>query len=325
MNTRTLGRSSLRVSELCLGTMLFGERSSRGTPPDVAHQLVDRYLDAGGTFIDTANAYGNGAAEEILGRALRGRRHRCVLATNNAVGLAPRVLKEALEGSLRRLQTDHVDLFYVHLWDHTVGIEETLKTLESFVAQGQVRHLGVSNFAAWQVMKCLALADVHGWNRFVAAQYQHSLVVRDIEREFTELFVAEGLGEVVWGPLGGGFLTGKYRAGERPTEGRLAVSDDDHEEAWDRRNVERNWRTLAVVEEVASTVGASASQVALRWLLEQPAVSSVLLGARTLAQLEDGLGAATVRLDRASLARLDAVSQPDLGFPYRLLRAFSPR
>jgi aryl-alcohol dehydrogenase-like predicted oxidoreductase len=243
MECRPLGCSGLMVSELCLGTMIFGDEA-RGTDEPTAIRMIHQFLDAGGNFIDTADVYVGGYSEEITGKALKDRRDRVVLATKvrfamgddpNDVGLSRRHVIAGCEASLRRLGTDHVDLLYVHMWDPVTPTEETLRALDDLVTAGKVRYIGVSNFKAWQVMKALAVSDACGWARFIAAQYQYSLVVRDIEREFVSLFEAEELGQVPWGPLGGGFLSGKYRPGDRPTEGRIATTPDHTEEAWHRR------------------------------------------------------------------------------------------
>jgi len=334
MEMRQLGHSGLIVSELCLGTMIFGESRDRSTPPDVAREIIARYLDAGGNFIDTADVYAGGRSEEIIGEALRGRRDRVVLATKvrhatgeeaNDVGLSRRHIREAVEDSLRRLQTDTIDLYYAHMWDPIVPLEETLRALDQLITAGKVRYIAVSNFKAWQLMKALAVSDRHGWARFVAAQYQHSLVVRDIEREFVDLFVAEGLGSVPWGPLGGGFLSGKYRRGQRPDEGRLATTPAHEEEAWERRASERNWRILDAVGEIAETRGKSYAQVALRWLLARSEVSSVIIGARTPEQLEDNLGATGWKLTAGEIGRLNDVSTVEPGYPYRMIELYGQR
>jgi aryl-alcohol dehydrogenase-like predicted oxidoreductase len=252
MKYRRLGNSGLMVSELCLGTMIFGEESDRSTDETTAIKMIHRFLDAGGNFIDTADVYADGRSEEIIGEALKGRRDNVVLATKvrfptsqdpNDAGLSRRHIIAGCEASLRPLGTDYVDLLYVHMWDPLTPVEETLRALDGLVTTGKVRYVGVSNFKAWQVMKALAVSDVHGWARFIAAQYQYSLVVRDIEREFISLFQVEGLGLTPWGPLGGRFLSGKYRRGERPSEGRIATTPDHTEESWRRRATEATGRS----------------------------------------------------------------------------------
>jgi len=239
MQYKPLGHSGLIVSELCLGTMVFGD-DTRGADEPTAIRMIHQFLDAGGNFVDTADVYVRGHSEEITGKALQDRRDGVVLATKvrgrmsddpNDVGLSRRHIVAGCEASLRRMGTNYVDLFYAHLWDPITPIEETLRAFDDLVTAGKVRYVGVSNFKAWEVMKSLGVSDSHGWARFIAAQYQYSLVVRDIEREFVPLFEAEGLGLTPWGPLGGGFLSGKYRPGDRPTEGRIAITPDFAEEA----------------------------------------------------------------------------------------------
>lgn len=334
MHYRTLGKSGLLVSELALGTMIFGEEGWRGTDEATASRMIHHFLDAGGNHIDTANVYAGGRSEEILGRAIHDRRDQVVLATKvrfpmgkgpNAEGLSRYHILQSAEASLLRLQTDVIDLLYMHSWDPLTPLEESLRTFDDLVSAGKVRYIGVSNFKAWQLMKALSTSDAYGWVRFVAAQYQYSLVVRDIEREFIDMCQTEGVGVTPWGALGGGFLSGKYNPDKKPTnpdEGRLATARNDWEEAWMRRSNEQNWQTLSVMNEiVAAHSGATHSQVALAWLLSRPAVSSVILGARTMEQLEDNLAAVTLSISAEELARLDAVSALNDGYPYRMLRS----
>jgi aryl-alcohol dehydrogenase-like predicted oxidoreductase len=230
-----------------------------------------------------------------------------------------------VEDSLRRLQTDVIDLLIAHAWDPLTPLEETLRALDDLVTSGKVRYLGVSNYKAWQLMKALALSDAHGWARFIAAQYQYSLVERNIEHEISELCLAEGVGLTAWGPLGGGFLSGKYRPGDKPQAGRLSMMPEETEESWQRRSNEHNWEILQAVDELTKAHQATHSQIALAWLLRQPAVSSVILGARTLAQLEDNLGASQVTLSNQELALLDRVSSPAEPYPYRFLKLYGSR
>jgi aryl-alcohol dehydrogenase-like predicted oxidoreductase len=289
---KKLGRSGLLVSEVCLGGMLFGEESARGTPPEEAKRMVHRYLDAGGNYIDTADHYGSGLAEEIIGEAVEGRRDEVVLATKvrysddprgpNYEGLSRYRVMRAVEGSLRRLRTDHIDLYTMGRLDPLTPMEETLEAFDDLVASGKVRYVGFTNLEAWRVAKAVLTSDAEGWARFVAGQYQYSLVERSIEHEFVPLFLAEGIGLTCWGPLGGGFLSGKYRRGQRAAvaaPGRIADATEEYEEAWERRNTERNWRVIEAVGEIAERHGASYPQVALAWLTGRPAVSSVILGA----------------------------------------------
>jgi len=339
MKYRQLGKSGLLVSCLGLGTMIFGEDSPRSTPEAEALQIIDRYLDQGGNHIDTANVYAGGKSEEIVGKALQGKkRDQITLATKvrgitgpgpNDRGLSRYHIMNSVAASLRRLQTDVIDLLYVHMWDSLTPLEETLRALDDLIQDGKVRYIGVSNFKAWQIMKALGVSDAHGWGRFVAAQLQYSLVCRDIEREYSDLCLSEGVGIMPWGPLGGSFLTGKYRPEHRPlsaNEGRLGWSPPEHEESWDRRATDRNWNILAAVDQISKDhPGASYSQVALAWLLAQSAVSSVIFGARTLEQLEDNLGAAELVLSPEEIELLNNLSAIEEGYPYRLLRLYSTR
>lgn len=337
MKYKTLGKSGLLVSELALGAMIFGETGSRGTDEDTARRMIHRYMDLGGNHIDTANVYADGRSEEIVGRAIADRRDRVVLATKtrfamgegpNDTGLSRLQIQNSVEASLRRLGTETIDLLYMHSWDPLTPIEESLRAFDDLVRAGKVRYIGVSNFKAWQLMKSLALSDAHEWARFIAAQYQYSLVVRDIEFEYTDLCQTEGVGLVPWGPLGGGFLSGKYARDRRPetTDGRLAVMGEETEEAWPRRAVERNWRILDAVEAVAAAhPGATHAQIALAWLLRQAAVDSVMMGVRTPEQLEDNLGAANLDLSEAEVDSLTAASAPEFIYPYRFLQTYSQR
>jgi aryl-alcohol dehydrogenase-like predicted oxidoreductase len=331
MKFNQLGRSGLLVSDLCLGAMIFGEESTRGTPPAEAERMINRYLDAGGNFIDTSDVYADGRSEEIVGRVIKEKRDQIVVATKvrfasgqgpNDAGLSRRHILQAAHASLRRLNSDYIDLYYMHGWDALTPLQESLRTFDELVTAGKVRYIGVSNFKAWQVMKALALGDSSEWVRFVAGQYQYSLVKRDIEYEFSDLFLSEGIGLMPWGPLGGGFLSGKYRRDQRPqaaSEGRIATTSDDTEEAWQRRNTERNWHIVETVNEVAKERSATTPQVALAWLRAQPMVTSVILGARTLSQLEDNLGAADLELSAEEITKLNQASVPPELYPYNLI------
>ena len=330
MEYRVLGRTGMRISALCFGAMSFGGDADEET----SGTMFDACRERGINCFDTANVYADGRSEVIVGKALKDKRDRVVLATKvrfpmgqdpNDVGLSRRHVIAGCEASLRRLDTDYVDLLYAHMWDPLTPIEETLRAFDDLVTAGKVRYVGVSNFKAWQVMKSLGVSDSHGWARFIAAQYQYSMVVRDIEREFVSLFEAEGQGLVPWGPLGGGFLSGKYRRGDRPTEGRIATTPDHTEEAWQRRATERNWATLDIVGEVAEARGKTYPQVALAWLRAQPTVVAPIIGARTPEQLADNLGAIGWELTAEELDRLDAVSAIEEGYPYRMIREYGKR
>ncbi|HEX3539823.1 MAG TPA: aldo/keto reductase [Acidimicrobiales bacterium] len=328
MEYRTLGASGCAVSAYALGTMTFGKE----TEEEEAHAQLDRYVDAGGTLIDTADVYSAGRAEEIVGRWWRkvapAVRDRMVLATKgrfpttdgpNGAGLSRRHLSEALDASLARLQTDVIDLYQAHAWDPLTPIEETLRFYDDAVRAGKIRYAGFSNFTGWQVQKAVDTADRVGVARPVSLQPQYNLLVREVEWEIIPACQSTGLGVLPWSPLGGGWLTGKYRREERPSGAtRLGENPDRGVEAYDRRRrVERTWEVIDCVERIATARGVSMSQVALAWLAARPAVASVILGARTLPQLEDNLGAASLRLDADETAALDRASDPAAAdYPY---------
>jgi aryl-alcohol dehydrogenase-like predicted oxidoreductase len=325
MQQRLLGRTGTFVSELCLGTMTFAREADEAT----SAKLLDRYLEAGGNFIDTADVYADTRSEEVLGRLLRGRRDEVVLATKghfatgggvNDRGSSRLHLTSAIEASLRRLQTDRVDLYQVHSWDAYTPVEETLATLDDLVHQGKARYLGISNFTGWQAAEATGLQRHHGWAPFVTIQPQYSLITRDIEREVLPAALDAGLGVLPWGPLGGGFLSGKYhRDRPPPPDSRISTATDDMEEAWARRATERNWAIVNAVQQVAEQTGHSMPQVAINWLLTRQGITAPILGARSLEQLEDNLGAIGWRLEPAHLERLDAPSRLELEYPARFL------
>ena len=324
---RRLGRTGLMVSELCLGCMTFG----RETDEEGSREIVSRFLGAGGNFIDTADVYERGVSEEITGRALKGvRRDDVVLATKvrfpmgdgpNDVGLSRKHVVSGCEDSLRRLGTEHIDLYQVHCWDEVTPLEETLSALTDLVRQGKVRYIGVSNFTAWQIMKSVHISEAKNLERFVCLQPQYSLIERHIEYEILPACEEEGLGVIPWSPLGGGFLSGKYRRDARPPEdSRIAGAEEWQEEHWDRRDTERNWSTLDVVGEISESTGKSYAQIALNWLLRQPAVTAPILGVRTTDQLDDNLGAAGWELDEEQVQRLSEASALEDTYPYRFIR-----
>lgn len=320
MDYRRLGHSGLMVSELCLGCMTFGW----GTEDESeARAMVDHYLDAGGNFLDTADVYANGVSEEMTGRMIKGRRDEVIVATKvyfpmgqgpNDRGASRRHIMQACEASLRRLGTDFIDVYYIHAWHAGTPIEETMSALSDLVHQGKVRYISASNFAARQIMKSLWVSQMHGFERFVALQPEYSLVERTIEYEILPACAEEGLAVLPWSPLAGGFLTGKYQRGEEPPAGNRLASMQAH---WTKYNKDRNWETLAVVETIAQETGKTAAQVALRWLLQQPDVTSPVLGVRTEEQLEDNLGALGWSLSADQLQRLDDVSALEERYLYR--------
>jgi len=326
MEFRQLGRSGLRVPVLAFGTVTFGGgndfyRAWGSTDVAEAKRLVDLCLDAGVSFFDTANSYSTGMAEEILGAAIAGRRQDIILATKatfpmgpgpNEAGSSRHFLRRACEDSLRRLRTDHIDVYYMHGFDENTPVEETLKALDSLVTSGKVTYVACSNFSGWQLMKSLAISDRYGWPPYVAHQAYYSLVAREYEWELMPLAIDQGVGTVAWSPLAGGSLSGKVRRGEPIPEG-TRVSQLGLERAGD---VERLFDIVAVLEEIAREAGKTVPQVALNWVLHRPTVASVVIGARSETQLRENLAAADWRLDSAHVARLDAVSNRRPIYPY---------
>jgi aryl-alcohol dehydrogenase-like predicted oxidoreductase len=301
--------------------MTFGNQQW-GCDDATSKAIVDRFLEAGGNFIDTADIYSVGVSEEITGRAIRDRRQSLVLATKvagpmgggpNDLGLSRKHILEAVDASLRRLGTDYVDLYQVHAFDPTTPLDETLGALDDCIRVGKVRYAGCSNYSAWQLMKANALARELGTARFDCLQPQYSLVCRFIEREHLPLCIEEGIGVIPWSPLAGGLLTGKIRSGQAPPEGSRASVDTMNQE---RFSSERNLEIADVVAQVARTLGKTSSQVALAWVMCQPGVTSPIFGARNLEQLEDNLAAADLTLDEEAIGRLEEVSKLDLVYPY---------
>ncbi|MEJ7840675.1 MAG: aldo/keto reductase [Rubrobacter sp.] len=326
MEYRRLGETGLMVSELCLGCMTFGREAGE----EDSKKLVARFLEAGGNFIDTADVYTRGISEEITGRAIKSVRDDVVLATKvrfpmgegpNDVGLSRKHVTQGCEDSLRRLGTDYIDLYQVHCWDAATPLEETLDALADLVRAGKVRYIGVSNFTAWQLVKSVGLSDALGLERFVCLQPQYSLIERNVEYEILPACLEEGLGVIPWSPLGGGFLSGKYRRDARPPEdSRIAGAEEEQEEHWDRRATERNWNVLDVVGEISESTGKSYAQISLNWLLRQPAVTAPIIGARTLGQLDDNLGAAGWELDGDQVRRLSEAGALEDTYPHRFIR-----
>lgn len=322
MELRQLGPTGVRVTELCLGTMTFGREIDEGA----SRAILDRYLDAGGNFVDTADVYGAGASEEILGHALGARRDGIVLATKfrmvlgrdpNAGGASRRHIRAAVEASLRRLRTDWIDLYQVHCWDPTTRLEQTVSTLDDLVREGKVRYVGASNYTGWQLAKALGIAALRGWEPFVSLQPQYSLTCRETERELLPLCREEGLAVLPWSPLGGGLLTGKYRRGEEPPQGsRAADATPAASTMRNRLEVERNFAVADEVAKVGAEAGRTPAQVALNWVLHREGVTAPIVGARTLEQFDDNLGAAGWRLDPELERRLDEASATDAGYPY---------
>jgi aryl-alcohol dehydrogenase-like predicted oxidoreductase len=328
MNYRQLGRSGLRVSELCLGAMTFGREADEET----SCQLLDSFAEAGGNFIDTADVYSNGKSEEILGSWLQGkRRDDYVIATKvrfrmgegtNDIGLSRKHILSGVEASLRRLGTDYIDLYQIHMWDPNSPLEETLPTLDSLVRGGKVRYLGASNVAGWMLQKAIDLSRQHDWEPFSSLQPLYNLLDRSIEWEVLKVCANEGIGVIPWSPLRGGWLTGKYRRGMQapPQNTRVKTAGEEGwSEQWEEYANEHTWQVIDALLEVADKTGKTPPQVALNWVLQQPMVTAPIIGARNLTQLEDNLGAAGWQLDEEHLRRLDEASAVKLPYPYNWL------
>ena len=327
MKFTTLGSTGTIVSTFALGTMTFGAEADEAT----SHALLDTYVAAGGNLIDTADVYSAGVSEEFIGRWLAAHpteREQVVIATKarfpmgpgpNDAGTSRRHLTRALDASLRRLGVDQIDLYQLHAWDAVTPLEETLRTLDDAVRAGKIAYYGFSNFLGWQLTKAVHVARAHGFTPPVTLQPQYSLLVREIESEVVPAALDAGLGLLPWSPLAGGWLTGKYRRDADPV-GATRLGEDPARgmEAWAPRNrQDRTWSIIEAVGEVAASRGLNHAQVALAWLAARPAVTSVILGARSTAQLTDNLGAAEVVLTAAEVARLDEVSAPVVGdYPY---------
>jgi aryl-alcohol dehydrogenase-like predicted oxidoreductase len=322
MEYHQLGRAGVLVSELCLGTMTFGREADE----DTSRAIMDRFLAAGGNFVDTADGYGaqRGLSEQIVGRALAGRRDEVVVATKvrfptgggpNDRGLSRRHIRMAVDTSLTNLGTEWIDLYQVHSWDPHTPLQETLSTLNDLVRDGKVRYIGASNFAAWQLAKALGLASVHDWEPFISLQPTYSLVTRDIEREILPLCLSEGVAVLPYGPLAGGMLTGKYRPDEQPPPHTRAGGDESVARGMSFRMNERGFAIADTVRRVAEELGKTAAQVALKWVATRPGVTSPILGARTVEQLDDNLGAVGWDLDRETADVLTMASRIHLGYP----------
>jgi aryl-alcohol dehydrogenase-like predicted oxidoreductase len=319
MRYKQLGPTGMLVSEICLGTMTFGGRgywTAIGTlDQSIADRIVARALDAGVNFIDTADVYSEGLSEEITGRAMvnSGRKRTDIVLASKALGTvgpgpndrgASRGhIMDAVKASLKRLGTDYIDLYQIHGTDPITPVEETVRALEDLVGQGHVRYVGVSNWAAWSIMKALGIADRHGWTRFVTLQAHYTIAGRDLERELVPLIQAEKLGLMVWSPLAGGLLSGKYdREGKGPQGARRVTFD------FPPVNRARAFDCVDVMREIAKAHGVSVARIALAWLLHKPAVMSVIVGATTLAQLDDNLAATAIKLSAEEMDKLDKVS-----------------
>ncbi|AVH73398.1 aldo/keto reductase [Nostoc sp. 'Lobaria pulmonaria (5183) cyanobiont'] len=328
MKYKLLGKSGLRVSELSLGTMTFGEDWGWGASVDESRKIFDSYVEAGGNFIDTANGYTDGSSEKIVGELIAKERESFVVATKysfplqmngkkgdpNASGNHRKNLIQSLEGSLNRLNTDYIDLFWLHAWDFTTPIEEVLRSLDDVVRQGKVLYIGISDTPAWIVSQANTIAHYQGWTQFTALQIEYSLIQRTPERDLIPMAKALDLAVTPWSPLGGGVLTGKYNkpSQEGGEQGRVASLGGEVSE--------KNLAIAQVVSEVATEIGHTPSQVALAWLRAQSGVIIPIVGARKLTQFQDNLASLDVSLSPEHLQRLDEVSQIELGFPHDFLQ-----
>jgi aryl-alcohol dehydrogenase-like predicted oxidoreductase len=322
MRYKLLGNSGLRVSELCLGTMTFGEDWGWGASPEESRKVYDTFLEAGGNFIDTANVYTNGTSERLLGEFMHGQRERIVLATKytnaapgtdpNAAGNQRKSMVQALEASLKRLKTDYIDLYWLHIWDQMTPIEEVMRAFDDLVRQGKILYAGVSDMPAWVVAQANTLADLRGWTPFVGLQVEYSLIERTPERELLPMAAGLGLGVTAWSPLARGVLTGKQlEAG--------GAKDSRQSHPGMKQFMASDARKEAIVREVvalARECGHSPAQVALAWLRQRATPVIPIIGARKLAQVKDNLACVDIRLEPAFLQRLDAVSRIEMGFPH---------
>ena len=328
MQYRYLGRTGLKVSELCLGAMTFGRESSE----EVSYQMLDRFVEAGGNFIDTADVYSQGVSEEILGRWLQGkRRDDFVVATKvrfpmgsgpNDVGLSRKHILASVEASLRRLNTSYIDLYQVHMWDPGTPLEETLHVLNHLVDSGKVRYLGASNYAGYQLQKAIDLSRRHGWEPFSCLQPLYNLLDRSIEWELLPVCQAEDVGVIPWSPLRGGWLSGKYHRGMTAPLPDTRIEEAEKRgwsESWKVYANEHTWQVVDALAAIGEETHKTPAQVALNWLLQKPVVTAPIIGARTLAHFEDNLGATGWSLTPEQVDQLDRLSDLPLPYPYESL------
>jgi len=322
MKYHLLGNSGLRVSEAALGTMTFGEDWGWGTAKDEARKVYDAFREAGGNFIDTANLYTNGTSETFLGEFTKGHRDSIVLATKytnaapgndpNAAGNQRKSMFQAIDASLKRLQTDYIDLYWLHIWDQITPVQEVMRGLDDLVRQGKILHAGISDAPAWWIAQANTLAEMRGWSPFVGLQIEYSLIERTVERELIPMAKSLNIGVTAWSPLAGGVLTGKYHGQGNAKDGRLSnemMKSFIPEE-------ERANRIVAAVKSVSQQVGRSMAQVALAWLRYRPVPVIPILGARKLSQLQDNLASFSLQLSSDQLKTLDEASRIELGFPH---------
>ncbi|MEM1416182.1 MAG: aldo/keto reductase [Myxococcota bacterium] len=324
---RLLGNTGLRVSEICLGTMSFGDQWGFGADEATSHAVLDAYREAGGNFLDTANKYHEGQTEEIVGRWMKDKRDSVVVATKytlamdhgdlNSAGNSRKNLRRSVEGSLRRLGTDHIDLLYVHAWDANTPFEETMRALEDVVASGKVLYVANSDTPAWIVSASQVHAQLRGWHAYAGIQIEWSLLERSVEQELVPMAEHFGLGVIPWAPLAAGVLTGKYTrgGGGTPEDAKRAAANEAR-----GRTSEEALAIARAVDEVADAIGATSAQVAVRWVMQKGGYTTIpILGARKVSQIEDTMKAATITIPGELMAKLDAISAPTLGFPQRFL------
>jgi aryl-alcohol dehydrogenase-like predicted oxidoreductase len=326
---RKLGRSGLKVSPLCLGAMNFGNEGF-GCDEETSINIVHAYLDAGHNFIDTANVYSGTKSETIVGKAVKGRRNSVVIATKFASPLGPgpfesggsrKAIMNAVADSLRRLDTDYIDLYQMHRYDFEVPLEETLSTLNDLVRAGKVRHIGVSNWTASQIVDGIRIIETHGWEPLVSLQPQYSILTRDIEVEIVPVCQQFGLGVIPWSPLGGGMLTGKYKRDEQPAGDTRFGSADPMMGMWRAYAMrERNFAIVDAVVEEARSLGVTPIELSLAWLLTMPSVVAPIIGPKSVGQLEGNLKALDLDVSKETADRIDAASRPDLGYPHNFQR-----
>jgi aryl-alcohol dehydrogenase-like predicted oxidoreductase len=325
MEYRYLGQTGMKVSVLCMGAMTFG----RETPEADSYKMLDRFVEVGGNFIDTADVYSRGISEDIVGRWLKGKnREQFIIATKvrfpmgegvNDLGLSRKHIMAGVEASLRRLGTDYIDLYQVHCWDRGTPLTETLSTLDTLVKSGKVRYLGASNYSGWQLQKAIDISNQNGWEPFRCLQPLYNLLHRSLEWELVPVCQNEGVGIIPWSPLRGGWLSGKYRRGMTAPIPGTRVDDATKQgwsESWDNIATEATWNILDTLFAVAQAEGKTPSQAAINWLLQQPGVTSPIIGARKMEHLEDNLGSVDWQLSAESLAQLNQVSETKLPYPY---------
>lgn len=326
MNFRLLGNSGLRVSEISLGTMTFGEDWGWGAAKDESQRIYEAYREAGGNFIDTANVYTNGSSETLLGDFLQGHRDEVVLATKytnaapgndaNAGGNHRKSMMRAVEASLKRLKTDYIDLYWLHIWDQITPVDEVMRAFDDLVSQGKILYAGVSDAPAWWIAQANVSASLRSWSPFVGLQIEYSLIERTVERELVPMSEALGLGLVAWSPLAGGILSGKYHGGKEAKDGRFS-----HEMMQSfMPEQERQDRVVAALRTVSEQVGRSMAQVALAWLRYREVPVIPIIGARKLSQFEDNMASLTLELTAEQVKALDDASRIELGFPHDFYR-----